>query len=51
MNTGACEIQMKVLGPLELDLVGKCKLVGFASSRHERRTGKGHLNLEIDLNH
>lgn len=40
VTTVACEIQMKVLGPLELYLVGKCKLVGLATSRHERRAGK-----------
>lgn len=40
VTTGACEIQMKGLGPLELNLVGKCKLVGLVTSRHERHAGE-----------
>lgn len=40
VTTVACEIQMKVLGPLELYLEGKRKLVGLATSRHERHAGK-----------
>lgn len=40
VTTLACEIQMKVLGLLKLDLVGKCKLVRLATSRYERRAGE-----------
>lgn len=40
VTTGACEIQMKVLVPLELNLVGKCKLVGLVTRRHEKRAGE-----------